>query len=144
MTPMDRIERHAWLPTGALGVVMGGLLISDGLVVAATVVTAVWLALAWWMAPWRGRGVRHDDLAALAPEDRRVVAYWRPGCASCARLRTGLGRDRRRVTWVNIWADSSAEAYVRAVNDGDAVVPTMVIEGEAHANPDPAMVRAQL
>ncbi|QQB65096.1 NrdH-redoxin [Kytococcus sedentarius] len=62
----------------------------------------------------------------------------------CARLRRGLGRVGRRARWVNIWQDAEARAFVRSVNDGNETVPTVVIDGRAHTNPDPALVRQRL
>lgn len=76
--------------------------------------------------------------------DGRPVVYWRSGCSYCLRLRIRLGRDARRLHWVDIWRDPEAAAAVRAVNDGDETVPTVVVAGRPHVNPDPAWVRAQL
>lgn len=76
--------------------------------------------------------------------DGRPVVYWRPGCAYCIRLRTRLGRRARRAHWVDIWRDPEGAAAVRAANDGDETVPTVVVAGRAHTNPDPDWVREQL
>ncbi|HJD50445.1 MAG TPA: NrdH-redoxin [Candidatus Rothia avistercoris] len=54
-----------------------------------------------------------------------VAIYWRPGCPFCQRLDAGLGEVGKRAIWVNIWEDADAEAYVKSVNDGNAVVPTV-------------------
>ena len=45
---------------------------------------------------------------------------------------------------MNIWQDAEARAFVRSVNDGNETVPTVVIDGRAHTNPDPALVRQRL
>ncbi|MHC0431930.1 glutaredoxin domain-containing protein [Streptomyces sp. O3] len=76
--------------------------------------------------------------------DGRPVVFWRPGCAYCLRLRIRLGRDARRLYWVNIWRDPAGAAAVRAANGGDETVPTVVVAGQSHTNPDPKWVRAQL
>ncbi|GAA2343846.1 hypothetical protein OKJ48_12380 [Streptomyces kunmingensis] len=76
--------------------------------------------------------------------DGRPVVYWRPGCTYCLRLRVRLGRGARQLHWVNIWRDPDGAAAVRAVNDGNESVPTVVVEGRPHTNPDPAWVREQL
>ncbi|MEV3968115.1 glutaredoxin domain-containing protein [Streptomyces sp. NPDC050698] len=76
--------------------------------------------------------------------DGRPVVYWRPGCQYCLRLRVRLGRDARRVHWVDIWRDPAGAAAVRAANQGDETVPTVVVAGRAHTNPDPAWVRERL
>ncbi|MFD5476341.1 glutaredoxin domain-containing protein [Streptomyces hawaiiensis] len=76
--------------------------------------------------------------------DGRPVVYWRPGCTYCLRLRIRLGRDARRLHWVDIWRDPAGAATVRAANQGDETVPTVVVAGRPHTNPDPAWVREQL
>jgi mycoredoxin len=79
---------------------------------------------------------------ARAAEEGRVVVYWRQGCPFCRRLQLVLGKKVRDVVWVDVWADADASAYVRSVNGGDEVVPTVVIGGVPHTNPPPLEVRA--
>ncbi|MGW1255452.1 glutaredoxin domain-containing protein [Streptomyces sp. NPDC002513] len=76
--------------------------------------------------------------------DGRPVVYWRPGCTYCLRLRMRLGRSAHRLHWVDIWRDPAGAAVVKAANDGNETVPTVVVAGRAHTNPDPAWVREQL
>ncbi|WP_371667210.1 hypothetical protein OG985_06125 [Streptomyces sp. NBC_00289] len=76
--------------------------------------------------------------------DGRPVVFWRPGCMYCLRLRMRLGRTGRRLHWVDIWRDPAGAAVVRAANDGDETVPTVLVEGRPHVNPDPEWVREQL
>lgn len=73
--------------------------------------------------------------------DGRPIVYWRPGCPFCMRLCVRLGRDARRAYWVNIWRDPAGAAAVRAVNDGNETVPTVVVAGQSHTNPDPEWAR---
>ena len=82
--------------------------------------------------------------AARAAAAGRVVVYWRKGCPFCKRLQLVLGSRVEDVVWVDVWADSDASAYVRSVNDGDEVVPTVVIGGVPHTNPSPREVLAVL
>jgi glutaredoxin len=82
--------------------------------------------------------------AARAADAGRVVVYWRKGCPFCQRLQLWLGRRVRDVVWVDVWADPEASAYVRSVNDGDEVVPTVIIDGRPHTNPPPRTVVAAL
>lgn len=74
----------------------------------------------------------------------RVVIYWRPGCVFCMRLKAMLIGVGDGATWVNIWRDQEGAAYVRSVNDGNETVPTVVIDGVAHTNPAPSLVRQAL
>ncbi|MFW6692835.1 glutaredoxin domain-containing protein [Streptomyces sp. MAR4 CNX-425] len=76
--------------------------------------------------------------------DGRPVVFWRPGCAYCLRLRLRLGRRAHRLHWVDIHRDPAGAAAVRAANDGDETVPTVVVAGEPHTNPDPGWVREQV
>lgn len=73
-----------------------------------------------------------------------VTIYWRPGCGFCARLADVIEPVRDKAVWRNIWQDQDAAAYVRSVNNGNEVVPTVVIDGQAHTNPDPGLVLAAL
>jgi len=76
--------------------------------------------------------------------DGRPVIYWRPGCPYCMRLRTALGPDAGSAHWVDIWADPSGAAAVRAITGGDETVPTMVVAGDGFVNPSPALVREKV
>lgn len=76
--------------------------------------------------------------------DGRPVVFWRPGCPYCVRLRIRLGRSARQAHWVDIWRDPAGAAAVRAANDGNETVPTVIVAGRPHTNPDPAWVREQL
>ncbi|WP_324652423.1 glutaredoxin family protein [Georgenia sp. H159] len=137
--------RWLWLPMlgGTVLLVVDAL--ADGGVAAAAVYGLVGLALTWWLGPWQGGGgARHAQVMERPPGEWGVVVYWRPGCVFCARLRARLGRAGHRATWVDIWRDAEAAAFVRSVNEGNETVPTVVVDGRALTNPDPAHVRALL
>ena len=55
-----------------------------------------------------------------------------------------IRKHRERAAWVNIWEDDEGRAYVASVNDGNETVPTVVIDGVPHTNPDPSVVKAAL
>ncbi len=55
-----------------------------------------------------------------------------------------LGRSARPLDWVSIWRDPAGATAVRAANDGNETVPTIVVAGQPHTNPDPEWVREQL
>ena len=73
-----------------------------------------------------------------------VTIFWRPGCGYCARLRSSLGSAADKATWRNIWEDDEARTYVAGVNNGNEIVPTVVIAGTPHTNPDPDVVLTAL
>lgn len=77
-------------------------------------------------------------------ETSAVVIYWRPGCGFCARLRGSLGADAEKATWINIWDDQDAAAFVREANGGNETVPTVVLDGVPVTNPDPDVVKDKL
>ncbi|MEL5955027.1 glutaredoxin domain-containing protein [Streptomyces sp. CLV115] len=90
------------------------------------------------------RSIGATEAQRRSAVDGRPVVFWRPGCTYCIRLRIRLGRNARRLHWVNIWRDPAAAAAVRAANNGNETVPTVVVAGRPHTNPDPEWVREQL
>ncbi len=76
--------------------------------------------------------------------DGRAIVYWRPGCPFCLRLRATLVGTSRRAHWVDIWQDPEGAAAVRAVADGNETVPTVMLAGVPHVNPDPLWLRRRL
>jgi len=137
--------RWLWLPMLAFFAYLGGGAVWEGEWVMVAVYAAVGGGLTYWLSPWQGgRSLRHEEVMAMPESEREVVVYWRPGCQYCMRLKSSLGDLRDKALWVNIWQDDEAAAFVRSVNDGNETVPTVVIDGEAHTNPDPEVVRQRL
>lgn len=139
-------SRWLWLALLALLVWAVWEVGSDGSWLVAAVFGLVALAFGWWSYPRRGAGTRRPDGSTSegARDEESVVIYWRPGCVYCTGLRRRLGRSGRRATWINIWTDEDAAAYVRSVNNGNETVPTVVIDGVAHTNPPAERVREAL
>lgn len=140
------MQRWAWLIVAAAGAGSAmSSLAGDAPWWVALMVAAPMGVLSWWISPWKGgRSVTHSEVMALPAEQRPVVVYWRPGCGFCARLSTVLDPVRDQVRWVNIWQDDAARDFVRSVNVGSEVVPTVVMDGAAYANPDPEVVLRRL
>ena len=69
-----------------------------------------------------------------------VIFYTRPGCPHSFLLRRALRRRGIAFTEVNIWEDPDAAAAVRAVADGNEVVPTVHVAGQWLVNPRAARV----
>jgi len=110
--------------------------------VAAGIEGAVMLAGALAVSPWlfpRGGTVAEAHRRSAA--DGAPVVFWRPGCQYCLRLRFRLGTAARRLHWVDIWRDPDAAAELRWLTGGDETVPTVLVDGHAHVNPDPVVVR---
>jgi mycoredoxin len=91
-----------------------------------------------------GRPTASPHAEALARAEHGSAIYWRPGCPFSGRLRMAVRKERERIAWVNIWEDDAGRRYVASVNGGNETVPTVVIDGVAHTNPDPALVKQAL
>ncbi|WP_405767655.1 glutaredoxin domain-containing protein [Streptomyces sp. NBC_01538] len=140
---------RAWiLPT--LLLVSGSLIAAASVVVrgafgAAVPLLLLFVLLAGLNSPLAfPRSVSALEAQRRSAVDGRPIVYWRAGCQYCLRLRIRLGRSAHQLHWVDIWRDPAGATAVRAANDGDETVPTVVVAGRPHVNPDPAWVRAQL
>jgi mycoredoxin len=92
-----------------------------------------------------GRPPHTPQAEAAATLAGGVTIYWRDGCPFCLRLRWAVRKHSGRATWVDIWSDPDAAAFVRTTNQGgNEVVPTVVIDGVPHTNPDPHVVTIAL
>ncbi|WP_371603304.1 hypothetical protein OG345_19625 [Streptomyces sp. NBC_01220] len=127
-----------------------GLLVATGLVLSGSPGEAAALLLMFLLLAGMHSSLVFPS-SMSAPEaqrrsavDGRPIVYWRPGCKYCLRLRFRLGRRARELHWVNIWQDPDGAAAVRAVNEGNETVPTVVVAGRSHTNPEPSWVREQL
>ncbi|PRX18084.1 glutaredoxin family protein [Actinoplanes italicus] len=125
--------------TATCGVLIAAAKIGDGAPGTAALLMAAFLVLGFVLSP-----LAFPRAAADATSDDRPVVYWRPGCVFCLRLRARLGADADRLRWVDIWQDPSAAATVRSITGGDETVPTVVIGGQGHVNPDPSWLREQI
>ncbi|MER5511601.1 glutaredoxin domain-containing protein [Streptomyces sp. NPDC002766] len=139
---------RVWLPPllfALCGSALATELALDGSPAGATALLLVFLVLAAVNSPLIfPRSVDAQEAQRRSAADGRPVVYWRPGCTYCVRLRLRLGRRARRLHWVNIRRDPAGAAVVRAANDGNETVPTVVVAGRPHTNPDPEWVRRQL
>ncbi|MFB7262741.1 glutaredoxin domain-containing protein [Streptomyces nojiriensis] len=139
---------RAWiLPVlfGLCGSVVAAGLVVSGRSGAAVALLLVFVLLAAMHSPLVfPRSVGAQEAQRRSAADGRPVVFWRPGCKYCIRLRIRLGRSARRLHWVDIWRDPAGAAVVRAANDGNETVPTVLVAGRPHTNPDPEWVRGQL
>lgn len=125
-------------------VVAAGLILS-GSAGAAAVLLLVSVLLAGVNSPLIfPRSIGALEAQRRSAVDGRPVVFWRPGCKYCIRLRIKLGYSARQLHWVDIWRDPAGAAAVKASNDGNETVPTVVVAGRPHTNPDPEWVRKQI
>lgn len=128
----------------------GGAVVSVGLVLSgspgpAAALLLVFVLLAGVHSPLMfPRSIGAPEAQRRSAADGRPVVFWRPGCTYCIRLRIRLGRSAHQLHWVDIWSDPAGAAVVRAANDGNETVPTVLVAGRPHTNPDPAWVRGRL
>ncbi len=147
---MTRSRRSQW--RRALVLLFAGALLAVTLVVAgspwwAGLVAVGCAVAAWWVSPASPLPVQpsasHWEAQQRHVREGSVIIYWRPGCMYCLRLRAALGRRVTRVSMVDIWADDEGAAFVRDVNGGAEIVPTVVLDtGDVVTNPPPAQVLA--
>ena len=126
------------------GLVVTAMSVADGSWVSAIVSLPILAGLAWWGWPARrGRHISHEQAQATAA-DEDVIVYWRPGCTYCARLKLGLRGASRNVSWVNIWQDPEAAAFVASKRDGNETVPTAVTGAGATIPATAESIKSQL
>ncbi|MDO5500614.1 MAG: hypothetical protein Q4F67_13140 [Propionibacteriaceae bacterium] len=101
----------------------------SGLVWSAILLPAAFVLSPLWFP--RPRATRAEALAA--PE--RVAIYYRPADIWSIRLRLGLSSIAKKALWVDVVADPEAEAWVREVNKGDLLTPTVVAGEDLKRNP---------
>ena len=74
-----------------------------------------------------------------------MTVYSTPWCGYCTRLKAQLRRAGVAFEEVDIEHDPESEAWVKEVNGGNAVVPTVRFDdGSTLTNPSLAAVRARL
>ncbi len=130
---------------GSCGSVVAAGLVGSGSPGAAAALLLVFVLLAGMHSPLMfPRSIGAPEALRRSAADGRPVVFWRPGCKYCIRLRIRLGRSAHQLHWVDIWSDPAGAAVVRAANDGNETVPTVLVAGRPHTNPDPAWVRGQL
>lgn len=85
-----------------------------------------------------------DEETGSTAEQADALVYTRPGCPFSALLQLGLRLRGVRYDQVDIWADRSAAARVRAITGGNETVPTVVVGDRAMVNPTVRSVRAAI
>ncbi|MGX6602648.1 glutaredoxin domain-containing protein [Micromonosporaceae bacterium Da 78-11] len=131
--------------TTALGILLAARQLTAGSPVPAALFFLIFAGLAVLVSPGAfPRSVTDAEARQRSAADGRPIVYWRPGCPFCIRLRASLGRDVRRLHWVDIWTDPDGAASVRAVTGGDETVPTVIAAEGFHVNPAPGLVRGLL
>lgn len=126
------------------GVAAALVMAGDGHLLVGSIVGVIMIGAAVFFSPRRaGRSLGHAEAQRRAREEGLLVAYWRPGCAKCEQLRAEL-RGERGVLWVDIWQDPEAAAFVRELNNGVELVPTVIAGRAVWPVPGAQKVRSAL
>ncbi|PCH95452.1 MAG: NrdH-redoxin [Bacteroidetes bacterium] len=67
---------------------------------------------------------------------KKIIMYGTPWCADCNRSKAILEDFGLEYEYIDIDKDEDAAQKVMKVNQGRRVVPTLIIDGKAHSNPD--------
>jgi len=74
-----------------------------------------------------------------------ITVYGTNWCSDCIRSRKYLDERQVPYRWVNVDHDPEASAYVRAINNGMRVVPTILFpDGAILAEPSDAQLAEKL
>ena len=78
-------------------------------------------------------------------EDARIKMYGAPWCPDCRRAKQFLGEQRVPYEWVDVDKNPEALDYVREINDGKQIIPTILFEdGSILAEPTNAELADKL
>ena len=74
-----------------------------------------------------------------------IIMYGTSWCGDCHRSRRLLDRHEIPYTWIDIDRDPEAKAYVREVNDGRQIVPTILFpDGDILVEPSDRELAAKV
>ena len=79
-----------------------------------------------------------------APTADRPTIFTTTWCGYCKRLKSQLDRAGVAYDEVNIEEVPDGAELVQKANGGNETVPTVVLDGEPHTNPDPQRVLDRL
>ena len=96
------------------------------------------------LTPSAGIAGASRGLTSVITDSVPVTVYWRPGCASCERLREGLADAGVATNEINIWQDPRAAEAVRMVAHGSETVPTVTVGAAVLVDPSLTLVLAEL
>ena len=60
--------------------------------------------------------------------EAKITMYGTSWCGDCLRAKDFLERHKIQYLWVNVDSDTEGLNYVKKVNDGKRIVPTIVFE----------------
>ena len=73
-----------------------------------------------------------------------IDLYGADWCPDCRRAKAYLEEHRIDYNYIKIDLDESAAKKVEEINNGKRIIPTIIINGKSHTNPDNAQLAAEL
>ena len=67
-----------------------------------------------------------------------IKLYGADWCPDCVRAKTFLKENNVDYTFIDVDLDEAATKKVEAINNGKRIIPTVLVEGKSHTNPDNA------
>jgi len=65
-----------------------------------------------------------------------ILLYGADWCSDCRRAKAYLKENNIDFTFIDVDLDKEATAKVEAINNGKRIIPTVIIKGKSHTNPD--------
>jgi thioredoxin reductase (NADPH) len=65
-----------------------------------------------------------------------ILLYGADWCPDCRRAKAYLKENNIDFTFIDVDLDKEATAKVEAINNGKRIIPTVIIKGKSHTNPD--------
>jgi thioredoxin reductase (NADPH) len=65
-----------------------------------------------------------------------ILLYGADWCPDCRRVKAYLKENTIDYTFIDVDLDKEATAKVEAINNGKRIIPTVIIKGKSHTNPD--------
>ena len=85
--------------------------------------------------------IYHKTYITMIPE---IILYGADWCPDCVRAKTFLKEQQIDYTFIDVDLDKAATEKVEKINNGKRIIPTIIVNGKNHTNPDNAALSAIL
>ena len=73
-----------------------------------------------------------------------IDLYGADWCPDCVRAKAFLTKNKVEFNFIDVDLDESATKKVEEINNGKRIIPTVIINGKPHTNPDNAQLAAEI
>ena len=77
-------------------------------------------------------------------EMEQIKLYGADWCPDCRRAKAFLKENNVEYTFIDVDLDEEATKKVESINNGKRIIPTLIINGKSHTNPDNAQLASTL